>query len=98
MTGQDHHGSTLAAHQVHIQYLGRGQRTHDSRLHSLEEGHRQHMAALSTYPDIQRRLQRVEEAVRLIKAAAGIGMLVLAANGQAGGVGEKAARMLLGLP
>lgn len=96
----EHHYTerTLASQAVHIEYLGRGQQTHESRLRSLEDQARQYHGPISTIPEVAKRLRQVEEAVRLIKAAGGIVMLALAASGQVGGLGEKAARMLLGLP
>ena len=95
----EHHTErTLAEHQVHIQYIGRGQRTIESRLRTVEDTQRHHTFQLASQPDTAKRLRQVEEGVRLIKAAGGLVMLALAASGQVGGLGEKAARMLLGLP
>lgn len=88
----------VAGHEVHIHYLGRGQRTIESRLRTVEDTQRQHTTILASQQDTAKRLRQVEEGVRLIKAAAGLAMMALAASGQVGGVGEKAARMLLGLP
>ena len=98
MMSEIHIERTVAGHAIHIEYIGRGQRTIEARLRTVEDTQHQHTTILASQQDTAKRLRQVEEAVRLIKAAAGLGMMALAASGQVGGLGEKAARMLLGLP
>lgn len=92
------HTRTVAQLEVHQQYLGRGQRTIEKRVSRLEESERHRSSIQSKVTEYDERLARVEDALRLVKAAAGLVMLSLAASGNVNGVGEKAVRLLLGLP
>ena len=87
----------VAGHEVHIHYLGRGQRTIESRLRTVEDTQRQHTTILASQQDTAKRLQQVEKAVRLIKAGIGLVLGTLSATGSAGQVGEKAARIWYGM-
>ena len=90
--------SSLARVEVHQSYLIRGQTELSMRLAALESQNIRHDSIISTAQEWRSRLERVEEAIRLIKTAAGIMLMTMAANGAAGDMGERIGKMLLGLP
>lgn len=89
---------TVARLEVHNQYHGRGLWEHSIRLQQVEAEQRRQGSILTGFQDQQSRLARLEEAVRLVKLAAGILMLALASSGVMGGSASKIARLLLGSP
>jgi hypothetical protein len=87
---------TVAQLEIHTAYHGRGLRDHAAWLASIQAEQRRQASMLTGYLDLQYRLTRLEEAVRLIKVAAGMIMLALASSGAVGGSGAKVAKLLLG--
>ena len=105
MSAQDPHqdcASRLTSLEIHDSYLRRDIAGQEQRIGALESQARRFGSLPWVVQDLQDRLRRLEEAIRLIKLATGLAMMAVAASGQLGGAAERMAKALaaslLGVP
>ena len=94
--------SRLTSLEIHDSYRRRDIASQEQRIGTLEAQARRFGSLPWAVQDLQDRLRRLEEVIRLIKLAAGLAMMAVAASGQLGGTAEKVAKgiagSLLGVP